>query len=165
MNVFMPCASVIESVQSLDDLRLKKQILECKVLLDGAIAYKNGENPNGYFKHPVAQFYKDYPLFLAFYGLACCNEHFYRFGNLHSYNDYFRNYTENSLESGGWLDSPYKVIYAEGRKNTPECIRETDNEKVYELFKNKLNNKWITDVQKGRPPKWTKRGKPEWAVI
>jgi hypothetical protein len=161
MNVFMPCASVIESTQSLDDLRLKKQILECKVLLDGAIAYKNGEKPNGYFKHPVAQHYKDYPAFLAFYGLACCNEYFDRFDKLHNYNDYFRKYAENFLRA----DNVYMLLYAEGRKNTPECIRETDNEKVYELFKNKLNNKWLADIEKGRPPKWTKRGKPEWAVI
>ena len=161
MNIFMPCASVIESVQSLDDLRLKKQILECKVLLDGAIAYKNGEKPNGYFKHPVAQHYKDYPVFLAFYGLACCNEFWHRFDKPHNYNDYFRKYAGKFLRA----DEVYVFLYAEGRKNTPECIRETDKEKVYELFKNKLNNKWFADIEKGRPPKWTKRGKPEWAVI
>ena len=40
MNVFFPCKSVMGSVRSLDDSRLIKQILECKVLLDGAIAYK-----------------------------------------------------------------------------------------------------------------------------
>lgn len=158
MNVFMPCASVIESVQSLDDLRLKKQTLECKVLLDGAIAYKNGEKPNGYFRHPVAQHYKDYPRFLTFYGLACCNEFWHRFDKHHKYSEYFFGPCVTNIE-------PYEVLYAEGRKNTPECIRETDNEKVYELFKNKLNNKWLADIEKGRPPKWTKRGKPEWAVI
>lgn len=158
MNVFMPCASVIESVQSLDDLRLKKQILECKVLLDGAIAYKNGEKPNGYFKHPVAQFYKDYPLFLAFYGFACCGEFLHRFNKYHKYDVYFFKGCKINI-------GEYKILYAEGRKNTPECIRETDREKVYGLFKNKLNNKWLADIEKGRPPKWTKRGKPEWAVI
>jgi hypothetical protein len=158
MNVFMPCASVLESVQSLDDLRLKKQILECKVLFDGAIAYKNGEKPNGYFKHPVAQHYKDYPAFLAFYGLTCCNEFWYRFNKSHKYSEYFFNLFNGDLEL-------YEILYAEGRKNTSECIRETDKEKVYELFKNKLNNKWLADIEKGRPPKWTKRGKPEWAVI
>ena len=162
MNVFMPCASVIESVQSLDDLRLKKQILECKVLLDGAIAYKNGEKPNGYFKHPVAQHYKDYPDFLQYYGMICCNEFLYRFEKEHSYVNYF---IFHITKIPSLNISNIKILYAEGRKNTPECIRETDREKVYELFKNKLNNKWIADIEKGRPPKWTKRGKPEWVVI
>lgn len=44
MNVFMPCKSIGKSVQSLDDARLRKQILECKVLLDGAIAYQKWTN-------------------------------------------------------------------------------------------------------------------------
>lgn len=34
---------------------------------------------------------------------------------------------------------------------------------VYDLFKQKLINKWKADAEKGRPSKWTNRGMPEWA--
>lgn len=160
MNVFMPCENIAKSVQSLDDARLRKQIVECKVLLDGAIAYRNGEKPNGYFKHPVAQHYKDYPLFLACYGLECCTEYIIRFKSKHKYNDMFFNLCGDKMFENDFTFVP--PLYAEGRKNTPECIRTTDPEKVYDLFKQKLVNKWKADKEKGRPPKWTNRGTPEW---
>lgn len=161
MNVFMPCENYFESVCALDDSRLRKQILECKVLLDGAIAYQKGEKPNGYFKHPVAQHYKDYPLFLAVYGLRCCLEFMKRFRTKHHYNSFFNEWIENVTFENDKIVVPH--LYAEGRKNTPECIRTTDPEKVYDLFKQKLIKKWKADAEKGRPPKWTNRRRPEWA--
>lgn len=159
MNVFMPCKSISESIQALDDARLRKQILECKVLLEGAIAYQKGEKPNGYFKHPVAQHYKDYPEFLWLYGYECCREYAIRFLDLHKcYNFFMNNIRKNAI-----VIASASVLYAEGRKDTPECIRTTDPDKVYDLFKQKLIKKWKADAEKGRPPKWTKRGCPEWA--
>lgn len=160
MNVFMPCESISESIQALDDARLRKQIIECKVLLEGAIAHQKGEKPNGYFKHPVAQHYKDYPEFLWYYGYECCAEYFARFNNMHSCSDWFVN---TYLICTKHRVVTQNILYAEGRKDTPECIRTTDPDKVYELFKQKLIKKWKADVEKGRPPKWTNRGCPEWA--
>ena len=159
MNVFMPRESVSESIQALDDARLRKQILECKVLLESAIAYQNGEKPNGYFKHPVAQHYKDYPRFLMAYGYICCVEYFLRFNKHHGFIIYFCNAIGNVND----ITSLTPIIYAEGRKDTPECIRTTDPDKVYDFFKQKLIKKWKVDAEKGRPPKWTNRGCPEWA--
>lgn len=159
MNVFMPYENIAKSVQALDDARLRKQIIECKVLLDGAIAYRNGEKPNGYFKHPVAQHYKDYPSFLALYGYECCIEYECRFSANHKYLGYF----VEKVKSFFAIVVKAPVLYAEGRKNTSECIRTTDPEKVYDLFKQKLVNKWKADKEKGRPPKWTNRGMPEFA--
>ena len=157
----MPSENIVESVQSLDDARLRKQILECKVLLDGAIAYQNGEKPHGYFKHPVAHHYKDCPLFIAIYGLECCTEYKIRFQKIHKYERLFCIWRSVYLfEHGHNFVHP---IYAEGRKNTPECIRTTEPEKVYALCKQKLIKKWKADAEKGRPPKWTNRGMPEWA--
>lgn len=162
MNVFMPSENIVKSVQALDDARLRKQILECKVLLDGAIAYRIGEKPNGYFKHPVAQHYKDYPLFLATYGLECCTEFMIRFSVKHKYNGIFYAWCcDDEFFQNDHTFVPH--LYAEGRKDTPECIRTTDSDKVYDLFKQKLIKKWKADAEKGRPPKWTNRGMPEWA--
>lgn len=163
MNVFMPCENIVKSVQALDDARLRKQILECKVLLDGAIAYQNGEKPNGYFKHPVAQHYKDDPRFLLLYSLECCDEYKKRFEKNHTLHSYFR--TGEVYETVVYKMPAISgtVLYAEGRKNTPECIRTTDDNEVYNLFKQKLIKKWKADTEKDRPPKWTNRGVPEWA--
>ena len=91
MNVFMPCESILESTKSLDDKRLIKQIIECKIMLDDAISYSIGEKESGYFKHPVCQYYKDYPIFLARYGLSCCAEYKYRFKKNHRLSSYFYN--------------------------------------------------------------------------
>ena len=154
------------SVRSLDDSRLIKQILECKVLLDGAIAYKKGEKPSGYFKHPVAQHYKDYPELLLWYGYCCCLEYSTRFkySGCHSYLLYFDNLLrQTDISKIFKVSKDCPKIYVEGRKNTPQCIRETQETKVYVLFKNKLKDKWQKDIDKGRPPKWTNRGMPEWA--
>lgn len=161
MNVFMPCESIVESVQALDDARLRKQIIECKVLLEGAIAYQNGEKPKGYFKHPVAQHYKDCPLFIAIYGLECCTEYKIRFQKIHKYEGIFFNLCCDKMFKNDLTFVP--PLYAEGRKDTPECIRTTDPEKVYDLFKQKFIKKWKSDAEKGRPPKWTNRGMPSWA--
>lgn len=160
MNVFMPCESISESIQSLDDARLRKQILECKVLLEGAIAYQNGEKPNGYFKHPVAQHYKEHPVFLWHYGYECCKEFFLRFDKIHEHLDWFEEKYSVVAKNKMFVE---ELLYAEGRKDTPECIRTTDPDKVYDLFKQKLIKKWKADSEKGRPPKWTNRGCPEWA--
>jgi hypothetical protein len=163
MNVFMPCESIIESAQALDDARLRKQIIECKVLLEGAIAYQDGEVANGYFKHPVAQHYKDDPRFLLLYAIECCSEYKQRFNKNHSlysyfiYSDVYNKIVKEMPNIKGI------VLYAEGRKNTPECIRTTADDEVYDLFKQKLMKKWKADTEKGRPPKWTNRAMPEWA--
>lgn len=162
MNVFMPCESISESIQALDDARLRKQILECKVLLEGAIAYQKGEKPIGYFKHPVAQHYKDSPRFLLVYGMGCCIEYRYRFIKSHYLDSVFF-YDFYNIIKKSKTNFSQKVLYAEGRKDTPECIRTTDPDKVYDLFKKKLIKKWKADAEKGRPPKWTNRGCPEWA--
>ena len=62
MNIFLPYENdITKSVQSLDDVRLNKQILETYQLLTSAIKEKNGEKPNGWYKHPVYIFYKDKP--------------------------------------------------------------------------------------------------------
>lgn len=163
MNVFMPCESILKSVQALDDARLRKKILECKVLLEGAIAYQKGEKPNGYFKHPVAQHYKDDPRFLLLYAIECCGEYKQRFNKKHSLYGYFLHRDVYNKIVKEMPNIKQNVLYAEGRKNTSECIRTTDPDKAYELFKQKLIKKWKADAEKGRPPKWTNRGCPEWA--
>lgn len=162
MNIFLPYENDIpKSVQSLDNLRLNKQVLECETLLKASLAYLNGETPNGYFRHPVAQFYKDNPEFIAYYGYECCKEYKYRFGKEHYLEKYFRDNEmwEVCPDEDGFIPPKYIPYYMEGPITSPNHIRTTEN--VSALFKAKLIRKW----QNGkRQPSWGNRDKPEFWV-
>lgn len=160
MNIFLPYPSdIAKSVQSLDSVRLNKQILEAKVLLDGALAYAKGEVENGYFKHPVAQFYKDNPQFLAWYGYECCLEYKYRFDKEHQLETYFR---DNQIwkvrpDEKGFTPPKFTPYYMELPKSDPNNIRTTNETYVRKLFKAKLLKKWLTGK---KAPNWHKRAEP-----
>lgn len=158
MNVFLPYINDIEkSVQSLDSSRLIKQIQETKVLFDGARAYEKGQVPNSYFRHPVAQHYKDEPEFLACYGFQCCKEYWFRYNKYHQYYDFFEYLCEDYYKTDIQTVA-YTPYYMEGSKNTPECIRTTEEDAVGKLFQAKLINKWINDK---KTPNWNFRGMPK----
>lgn len=144
MNLFMPYKSVIRSVRALDDRRLIKQILECKVILDIALGKKSG-----YANHPVCVHYKDYPNFVKAYGAWACIEYSRRFNKLHRYAAEFPR-----MAAETYIGIP--VLYAAGSKGSKDCIRTTES--VCELFQKKLIEKWNNDKV---PPKWTNREIPE----
>lgn len=146
MNLFLPEETISESVKALDDRRLIKQILECKTILDVA-----NKTKNGYARHPVVTYYKDYPYFIAEYGYMACLEYWYRTKKNHKYNHYF---LYKSLMSCVVYPQPF---YCEGSKTDPNCIRTTEN--TVELFRKKLCKKWNNDKYS---PKWTNRQPPEW---
>lgn len=159
MNVFLPYSNdIAKSVQSLDNKRLVKQILETKILLDGARAYEKGEVPNSYFKHPVAQYYKDDPEFLAYYGLECCKEYWFRYNKYHEYYDYFENLCENWYKIQG--TPAFTPYYMELPKSDPDHIRTTQF--VDDLFQAKLIKKWLNDKN---PPTWGIRNTPDFYEI
>ena len=157
MNIFLPYEdNIVKSVQSLDDVRLNKQILETYQLLTSAIKEKNGEKPNGWYNHPVYIFYKDNIPFLRVYGAKCCSEYLIRFKKEHKLEKYFF----NNLKIYDFIyEVDYTAYYMEGSKGQPNYIRTTDN--VSALFQQKLINKWNNDKAKGRTPKWTNRQVPE----
>ena len=65
MNIFLPYEfDIVKSIQSLDDKRLNKSILETYQLLSNAIKEQNGEEVNGYKNHPIYVHYKDQVQFL-----------------------------------------------------------------------------------------------------
>ena len=149
MNIFLPCPNNInQSVRSLDDRRLIKQILECKVLLYISETNQSG----GYANHPVAKHYREQPNFLRYYGWVCCCEYFIRFNKMHEYTPIFKPVAVFDKVAD------YTPLYAEGRRTDPDSIRTTDPKTVGELFRNKLNQKWKTD---SIPPKWTNRTEPK----
>lgn len=159
MNIFLPYEESIKlSVQSLDNVRLQKQAVECWQLLTTAIEERNGDEVKGHSKHPVYNFYKDNTDFLAFYGLQCCIEWEWRNNKPHSLTDHFRFEASTRFESL----IEYQQYYMEGSKNTPECIRTTRY--VSQLFQAKLVKKWLSDIEKGRTPKWGVRKEPDFWI-
>lgn len=154
MNIFRPEENIVDSVRALDDRRLVKQILECKVLLGIA----TGEGKTGYARHPVAEYYKDHPRWLALYGLFCCREYDFRFNRTHAYYDIFKSYHHFAFMISEDILEHVPAFYAEGPKTDPAAIRQK-GPFAEQLFRNKLIRKWNTDKQ---PPKWTRRGAPSW---
>lgn len=164
MNIFLPYEKdVKKSVENLDSLRLNKQILETKTLLEFVL-----NNSTIYGNHPVAQFYKDNPKFLAYYGYECCIEFCYRNRKWHLFTKYFNDIMDDykMFEYDG--DEGYIIsmeipkftpYYMEGSLGQPNYIRTTEN--VSKLFQDKLCKKWDTDKAKCRPPKWGDREIPE----
>jgi len=149
MNLFMPYFSIEASVRSLDNIRLNKQILECYQILRVAL----GES-EGYKNHPIIKHYSQYPGFVAKYGWHCCTEYNFRTNKHHKYEDYFYSIRWSSP------DEEVKLLFAKYSKDDPRCIREYNTDKVLELFKWSLSNKWDEDLKKNRTPTWTKRNIP-----
>lgn len=157
MNVFLPYEDdIVKSVQSLDDVRLNKQLVECYQLLTSAIKEKRGYPIKGHRNHPVYVFYKDNMDFLCYYGKICCIEYEHRFDKEHSLKEKFR----VCRIVYGLKDNPqYTSYYMEGSIKDPNHIRTTEN--VSALFQQKLIKKWEQDKVKGRQPKWTNREVPQ----
>ena len=158
MNLFVPYEDIEKSVRALDDKRLNKQILECYQILQVALG-----NSRGYENHPVVKHYIAYPNGCLFCAVLACRKYLYRFNKTHKYHDFF-DYVFDNVE----LIAPYKnrhyslnYIYVEYPATDPRCIRETDTERVTALFRDKLVRKWKRDIENRRPPRWTKRGAPE----
>ena len=150
MNIFLPYENDVKlSLESLDDLRLKKQILETHQLLNNAMKELNGEEIKGYSHHPVYLFYKDNVKFLSYYGKQACLEYNYRFGKHHTlfYSSLFTNAPSEQPS--------YTPYYMEGAKTNPNHTRTTEN--VSYLFQRKLRLKWQLDKKK---PSWTGRKMP-----
>lgn len=158
MNIFLPYENdVRKSLEALDDLRLRKQIVEVYELLKNAIEEEFGGEPKGYTKHPIYEYYKNNIPFLAKYGYCSCVEYAYRFHKTHAFAEYFMltlirfDIDEKNVK--------YVPFYMEGSKGQPNYIRTTEN--VSELYQRKLCRKWDSDNERGREPKWTNREVPE----
>ena len=156
MNIFLPYENDIRrSVESLDDLRLNKQILECYQLLTLAVDESKGVDisERGYKNHPIYVHYKKYIAFMIYYGTLACLEYCWRFEKMHNLHNQFNIFNLLLLNDDVKID--YTPFYMEGSKEQPNYIR--TNENVSELYRQKLINKWLNDK---KPPKWTNREVP-----
>lgn len=151
MQVFLPYPDdLVKSAQSLDDLRLNKQITEINQIL---LTYVNGSG--GHSEHPVNKWYRTENgiAFLCEYSSYLCGEYYYRFKKHH-----MGEYTNFGLCEELNVDDEIcyiKPVYIKGQRNKDQIIT---TENVDELYQKLLCDKWDNDKV---APKWTNRDTPE----
>ena len=161
MNIFMPEVLIANSVMTLDDRRLIKQILECYQIIRINERVLAGEENVGYRNHPVVKFYRDKIPFVIKYGMVACSEYFVRFCKCHTYQDFFTDHWRNYPQ----ISDIYNVLYCEKRstelyeKSVEYDVKNHRLEDVHLLFREKLINKWNNDKRK---PTWTGIQCPNW---
>lgn len=167
MNLLISDPDLNKSAQALDDARLIKQILECYQIYKINESFLSGNTQIGYKNHPVVVYYRDKPELVVDFGTACCTEYLRRFKKVHAYFDLLcnkklylklKNTNEtnkdiNNIFSSINTDSTIIPIYVDGQNSI------IDNS-VYNLFKQKLNDKWLYGKA---TPRWKNYNPPEWA--
>lgn len=158
MQVFLPYPDDLSlSAQSLDDLRLNKQITEINQIL---LTYVN--EGGGHVNHPVNQWYKSNQgiTFLLEYLPNLLDEYWDRFKKIHmgrfTYCGLYNYFYSGCTGVFGQGPNPsFKPAYIKGQVKKDQIIT-TDN--VGELYQALLCEKWKHDSIE---PKWTGRDKPE----
>ena len=164
MNIFLPYERDLKKcVQSLDDKRLNKQILECYQLLNNYVRKElNHEEKVGYTNHPVYKHFtsNSYNLYAMMkYAIEACIEYLYRFKIDHKLFNSINKLRKNVFKYPNNIDSLYEPYFMRGSLGQPEYIRTTEN--VSQLFQKRLIEKWDNDKRK---PIWTNRNKPEFYI-
>lgn len=160
MQVFLPYPNdLVKSAQSLDDLRLNKQITEINQIL---LTYVNGGG--GHSEHPVNKWYKCNQgiEFIFNYQSILTDEYDYRFKKHHMGKFTYWGLTDemtdedNHTKVFGYMNNTkFTPAYIKGQRNKDQIIT-TDN--IDELYQQLLCEKWDNDKVE---PKWTGRDKPK----
>jgi hypothetical protein len=167
MNIFVSHRCPFESAQALDDQRVNKMITESLQMLVTA-ARKNGapeedlpQSKAGvamkstHAGHPctlwIGQNRANYH-WLTLHLTALCSEFEYRYGHKH-----------HGASQLGRVTSCSQFIPHKGQLDPhPNC---TDFKQITDIetaYRTALCHKW---QNQSRPPRWTRRGKPEWALL
>lgn len=165
MNIFAVYDCPIKSAHALDDVRLRKMIVESTQILCNAV------HMNDAIKVKPIGLYKPYNVnestciwareskynfkWVSQHLTALLQEYFYRFDKNHDtyhvavkvipFEDYFPN-TEFT---------PFNRQFNKKRDNFDRLMEEKDVHKAYQLY---LSEKWLEEIENGKIPTWTKRG-------
>lgn len=161
MNLFVPSPVIETSVESLDDKRVVKMVLETAQVLSTAIRLYDPETTMPVYKmthknHPVSIWVRttteNYKFTLDYF-IKICNEYTYRFGKIHKSQSLLPYFIEF-----------FKIICTQttmaGQTPFANCTEFKDDE-VHTAYKKTLTAKWERDKIK---PRWTNRAKPIWTV-
>lgn len=161
MNLFVPSPCIEISVESLDDKRVVKMVLETAQVLSTAIRLHDPETTMPIYKmthknHPVSIWVRETPdnyKYTLDYFVKICNEYTYRFGKVHKSESLLPHFIEFCK---------YMAISFPNDGQTPfaNCTEFKDDE-VHLAYKKALTAKWKNDKI---TPRWTNRAKPIWSV-
>lgn len=159
MNLFLPSPSIEISVESLDDKRVVKMVLETAQVLSTAIRLYDPETTMPVYKmthknHPVSIWVRTTPenyKYTLDYFVKICNEYTYRFGKIHK--------SESLLP---YFIDFFKVLLNDttniGLTQFANCT-DFKKDEVHTAYKKALTTKWKNDKIK---PRWTGRTQPIW---
>jgi hypothetical protein len=156
MNIFAVSDDPAECARVLDDLRLRKMIVETAQLLSTAL--HELDHPNAHFVYKPT--HKNHPC--AKWVRSDLEHYAWTLDHL-EWLLYEYKYRLNKSHKTEKIAVPLTVVGSSWRKleNFPNCTPYKDWD-VFEAYKQTLRDKWQEDEAKGRPPKWTNRGAPEW---
>lgn len=168
MNIFVIDKNPSISSTCLDDVRLRKMIVESAQILCTAVSlfpdfmydYKNSclYKPT-HQNHPSVKWAVENSEnwnWLFRYWWFLHDEYVFRFKKHHlTFTKLWAELSKIRTELFFTVSDPSNFVYV----GTNQCGD------VFEQYKNLLNEKWKADIKKNRSPKWTIREKPEWAMI
>lgn len=152
MNIFVSSNDPIESAIVLDDLRLRKMILESVQILSTVISTRGGiaaYKPT-HKNHPCTKWVNESRtnfMWLCKHTKALSNEYTKRFNKVHK-----SSLLINDLENQNHL------IPDNGILPFVNCTNFKEVKEITQAYRLALNDKWKNDK---RPPKWTNSSPPE----
>jgi hypothetical protein len=166
MNIFVTSPSALIASRDLDDVRLRKMILETAQMC--ATAFREGWNINTTYKsshknHPCNVWARKTPAnlyWLIDYGLLLHEEYKFRWpGKTHKSGHELKELDRVYIDCFEDLHSCEETPFANCARRTDQGIDFTHIPNVHEAYRLYLNARWALDK---RQPKWTRRGPPDW---
>lgn len=161
MNIFAVSKHPRKCARALDDVRLRKMILETAQMLCTAINLKAGEQvtryKNSHPHNPLTKWAMS-PVnwdWLYHLGAAMGDEYEHRFGKRHASQDVIDELGDSRLWSGKFPES-----FINAAANDKHGISFKHIPDVHKAYRQYLVARWtLTDT---RVPTWTKRSPPKW---
>lgn len=164
MNIFASDQSPVTSAEVLDDVRLRKMVLETAQMLCTALRIRHGYDDvpykNAHPNHPLSKWLlqSNGNIFWLFHhGVALHQEYKHRFGKDHASGLVILSLSHII----GDLQDEELQPFVNCARNKSLGIDYTDIADVHEAYRLYLSDRWLTDK---RDPKWTKRDMPTWAA-
>ena len=167
MNVFATEFSPFRAAEALDDVRLRKMLIETTQLLCTVIRLENEANnkkadEKGLYKkthvhHPLVAWAQipEHWMWLRAYGMALNFECFTRFQKVYKTADVLSRVFYPFKED---FDEDKPIIFMNCARNRSLDLDFTELP-TFEAYRRYLNARWATDK---RLPKWTNREPPAW---
>lgn len=165
MNIFVTSPLVSRCAQDLDDLRLRKMIVETAQMAATALRVKYGietQYKSTHTNHPCNKWARETDVnlnWLLGLGISMCAEYRYRFGKVHKtqavINDQMIAFYANPGINLAGEQTPFQ-------NSARNSVFDFTGIPVPYSYKAYLIAKWTVDKKE---PKWTRRGPPSWAKV